>query len=142
LRERIRDYLIKNIIFPLPESIVKRQSDLILQDIEVSLINQGKSDEEISKTLKDASSIAMGEAERRLRISLILEKIADKERIFVTEDMVNQRIASLAQLYGTTQEMMKQHLENQGLLRPLRRSMRNEMVYDFLLKNAVVEEID
>ena len=77
---------------------------------------------------------------KALKAHFILEHLAQKEKIFVTEDQVEERVNQLASQYGKWPHEMKAHLEERGLLTQLRRSMREELVKEYLLSKAVIEE--
>jgi hypothetical protein len=55
-------------------------------------------------------------------------------------DICAERVARIAAQYGRWPHEMKAYLEEQGLLAQLRRSMREELVREFLHSKAVIEE--
>jgi trigger factor len=77
---------------------------------------------------------------KALKAHFILEHLAQKEKIFVTEDQVEERVGQMAAQYGKWPHEMKAYLEERGLLSQLRRSMREELVKEYLLSKAVIEE--
>jgi len=78
--------------------------------------------------------------EKALRSHFILEHLAQKEKIFVVEDAVEERVAQIASQYGKWPHEMRAYLEENGLLAQLRRNMREDLVKEFLLSKAVIEE--
>ena len=73
---------------------------------------------------------------RELKASLILDKVAEKEKIFVTENEVEQRIAELARSYNTDTARVRKQLERQGSLSYLRNEMREGKVINLLLERS------
>jgi trigger factor len=76
---------------------------------------------------------------RHLKERFVLEEIARKEKIFVTEDDVDLRIQAMAGSSGRTPHEIRAYLEDREMLAPLRRSMREEKVRELLLSKAVIE---
>jgi trigger factor len=73
-------------------------------------------------------------------MSLVLEHIAEKERIFVTEDDVNRRISEMAGMYGLDAAGMKKQLEKMNSMSNLRHQLRENKTLDLLMKEANIEE--
>ena len=77
---------------------------------------------------------------RELKASIILDYIAEKEKIFVTEQEVEQRIADIARAYNADIMRVRKQLERQGSLSYLRNDMRESKTLNLLLKEAKIEE--
>ena len=76
------------------------------------------------------------------KMSLVLKHIAEKERIFVTEDDVNQRISEMAGMYGMEPAGMKQQLEKMNSMSNLRHQLKESKTLNFVMKEANIEEIE
>jgi trigger factor len=140
LADQVVDELVKRHDFPMPEGLVQAAADEALQRARLDLMTRGAKEEEIEKameTMKGESRETMG---KTLRAHFILEQIAAKEKIFVTEDQIEERIQQLASRQGVWPHEFKQQLEQQNLMAQLRRQMRQEAVREFLLSKAVVED--
>lgn len=140
MAEEIVQELLQANDFAMPEGLVTAGADEALRRLHVNLAVRGVPEEEIHKaveTEKNASREGMAKA---LKAHFILENIAQKEKIFVTEDQVEERIGQMASQYGKWPHEMKAYLEEQGLLSQLRRQMREDLVREFLLSKAVIEE--
>jgi trigger factor len=87
--------------------------------------------------LRNASETS---AARNLKIFFVLDRIAEKEKIFVTEDEVESRIAAMGASYNLTPQRMRAQIEQDGSLSELRAGLRENKVMDFLLKSAKIEE--
>ena len=75
-----------------------------------------------------------------LKIFFILNKSAEKEKIFVTENEVQNRVAALANRYHVSTQKMQSQLEVDGAMSELRSGMREDKVTEFLLSKAEIEE--
>ncbi len=140
MAEEVVQELVKANDFPMPEGLVASGAEEALRRLHLNLAMKGVPEEEIGKALekeKDASQEGMRQV---LKAHFILDHIAQKEKIFVTEDQVEERVGRLAAQYGKWPHEMKAYLEEQGLLTQLRRSMREDLARDFLLSKAEIEE--
>ena len=137
--ELVRE-LVRTNDFPMPEGLVAEGAEEALRRLHLDLAMKGVPEEKIKEAVekeKEASKEGMRTA---LKAHFILEHVAQKERIYVTEDQVEARVGEMAKQFGKWPHEMKAYLEEQGLLTQLRRSMREELVREFLLSKAVIEE--
>ena len=138
--ERLVEELVKQNPFPMPEGLVAAGTEEAIQRIHLDLAMKGVPDEEIHKVVEKQKSESRENMEKALRSHFILEHLAQKEKIFVTEDNVEERVGQIASQYGKWPHEMRAYLEEHGLLSQLRRSMREDLVKEFLLSKAVIEE--
>jgi len=66
--------------------------------------------------------------------------IADKEKVYVTEEEIARQIAVIAARYGRSPQEMAALYEKTGLIGELRVDMREKKTIDFIIKNAEVKE--
>jgi len=140
LEQSLFDRLLEGCPFDLPDGVRKSQASNIMTRQQFRLRQRGMPQEEIDAHLEDLRSASEEAAARNLKIFFILNKIAEKEKIFVTENEVENRIASLANSYRIGTQKMRSRLEADGALSELRAGMREDKVVEFLLKNAKIEE--
>jgi trigger factor len=140
LRSQLREQLLKKADFELPKDIISTIADRNLIQRGMSLRYQGVPDEEIEKRLGDLKDASRQAAERSAKEYFILDKIADKERIFVTEAEVSARLEAIAARRGQPAERVRREMEQQGGLSELRDSMRHEKVEAFLMEKADIKE--
>lgn len=143
-RTHMANHLVDQILqtneFPLPEGLIESGTEEAIRRLQLSLMLQGIPEEEATKRAEESKGESRTEMAKTLRRHFVLEQIAQKERIFVTEDQIQERINQMATQHGRWPHEMKNHLEEQELLPQLRRQMREELVLQFLLDKAVVEE--
>jgi trigger factor len=138
--ERIVEELVKANDFPMPEGLIASGTEEALRRVHLDLATKGTPDEEVHKILEKEKTGSRENMAKALKAHFILEHLAQKEKIFVTEDQVEERVGQLAAQYGKWPHEMKAYLEERGLLTQLRRSMREELVKEYLLSKAVIEE--
>ncbi|MFN3467351.1 MAG: hypothetical protein ACK4WF_06580, partial [Candidatus Brocadiales bacterium] len=140
LQNQVFAKLLETAKFDLPKDWVQHQTADRLYRYQLELLQKGVPLEDIEKEtgkLKDASEEYVV---RDLKLSLILEYIADKERVYATENDLELRINELARSYGTTTARIRRHLEKQGALPALRHQTRETKVINLLLKEASITE--
>jgi trigger factor len=141
MAQALVDQLVKENDFPMPEGLIASGTEEALRRAQLDLAMKGSPEAEAAQVVekeRDQSREGMAKA---LKSHFILEHIAQKEKIFVTEDQIEERIQQIASSYGRWPHEMKAYLESQGLLSQLRRTMREELVREFLVSKAVIEEV-
>ncbi len=139
---QITNKLIEMADFDMPEDLFKNQSKERLHKYKLELLNKGTPQEEIEKNLGDLQVASEESVVRDFKMSLVLQHIAEKERIFVTEDNVNQRISEMAGMYGMDPASMRKQLEKMNSMSNLRHQLKENKTLDFVLKEADIEEIE
>jgi trigger factor len=94
--------------------------------------------DEIESHREDIFTRAAQSASERVAVNYILNRIADEEKVAVTQADVEQRIAEMAHRYGATPEKMKDELAKRGTLDQLRGSLRLDKTVDLLLASAKI----
>jgi len=140
MEEQLADQVLKKVDFQLPEDVVTSMAERALIRRSLSLRQQGIAPEEIERQLETLKAESRSSVEKEAKLYFILEKIADKERLFVTEDEVNARVEAIAANYGRSPDQMYRELEQGGRLSELRSSLREEKVKAFLIEKADVKE--
>jgi len=89
--------------------------------------------------LKFADEIK-GMAEKQVRRDLILDTIAEREKLAATEGDVDDKVAELAGARGIEPGQLYASLQKAGRLRELERSITEERVFTWLLGQSTVEQ--
>jgi trigger factor len=138
--KKIMDALIEAAPFELPEDVVKEETSRRIERIQAMMRMQGASDSEVEEKVAEAKSSEREEVERDFRSGFLVEAIAGKEKIFVTESEVEDRIAQMAAAYHRSVEEMEQYLEQRGMLSSIRSRMREEKVVELLRNRVKIED--
>ena len=141
MQEQISSKLIEMADFEMPEDMIKHHTNERLYKYQHDLVNKGTPQEEIEKHTEDMKSASEESVVRDFKMSLVLEHIAEKERIFVTEDDVNRRISEMAGMYGMDAAGMKKQLEKMNSMSNLRHQLREAKTLNLLMKEANTEEV-
>lgn len=138
--EKLVEELVRANDFPMPEGLISSGTEEAMRRAQLDLAMKGVPEEEVQKVVEKDKTGSRENMAKALKAHFILEHLAQKEKIFVTEDQVEERVGQMAAQYGKWPHEMKAFLEERGLLSQLRRSMREELVKEFLLSKAVIEE--
>lgn len=139
--ELLVEQLIGSVDMELPQSLLdQRKSEL--QFVErVRAHREGKSEEEIEKLLAENKEVEEA-AHSEMKQLFVLDKIAEQEHIFVTEDEMAVRLQQVISASGDDPEKVMEEYRNPGRLEQLRAGYLREKVRSFLRENAAVAGSD
>jgi trigger factor len=132
-KDKLINELVKRNDFEVPESLVDRQIDLRLERGLRALAAQGMKMEDLKKM--DLPRLRAGQRDQAVqdvKSSLLLDRIAELERIEVSDDEFNHELEALAQQTKQTPEAVRARLTQDGGLDRIRNRIRNEKTLEFL----------
>lgn len=136
-KDKLVDELVKLNEFPVPQSMVDSQVEIRLDRGLRALAAQGMLTEDMRKM--DFARLRDGQREgatREVKASLLLEKIADAEKVEVSDEELDQEIAALARQSQQTPEAVRTRLTQDGSLDRIRTRIRNEKTLDLLYSRS------
>jgi trigger factor len=136
-KDKLVAELVKRNDFEVPESLVDRQIDLRLERGLRALAAQGMKMEDLKKM--DLPRLRAGQRDQAVqdvKSSLLLERVAELEKIGVGEDEFNREIDALAQQSKQTSEAVRARLTQDGGLDRIRNRIRSEKTLDFLYRQS------
>jgi trigger factor len=137
-KDRLLTRLIEKTPFDVPKSMVERQLQTLVSRAEWRLANQGlRLDPQNPERQKFRESLRPA-AEREVRSMLILEKIADLEKISVGDEELEARLETLARELNQRPEALRSLYEKDERLEDLRARLRDEKTLESLLSRAKV----
>jgi trigger factor len=92
--------------------------------------------ERIEEQQEDLAEDSKEAAERRCKLYFLLEKVADAERLYATEEEVENRLKEMARRRETTFAKLKSQLESSGRISDVRHELREEKTMQFLKEKA------
>jgi trigger factor len=132
-KDKLVAELVKRNDFTVPEALVDRQVDLRLERGLRALVAQGMRTEDMKKM--DLNRLRAGQrdqAVQEVKASLLLDRIADEEKIEVGDEEINQEVEALARQSKQTPEAIRARLTRDGALDRIRNRIRNEKTLNFL----------
>lgn len=137
IEEQALDQLIIAHPFEAPPSLVRQDQENILRDQFQFMQSQGVNLEGLNmeKMLENVKP----QAERRVRVRLIFEKIAAQENILLSDEELEEGITRMAERSGRPASQVRQFYKDNNLMEGLRRQLRDEKVMTFILDAAEIE---
>ncbi len=144
IEDTYKDTIIKRLVethhFDLPETLVERELEAIIRQH----AQQQKGDTQKSLGAEDLTHLRQehrNEAARRVKLGLVLETIAEKEGLTVTQDDLNAEIMRLAsELKMPPNDLVKMiKAGGQESIDELRNRTLADKALDFVYRNAVIQ---
>jgi len=140
MREQIYKYLLDNTDFDLPLDVVAEQASSVLQRQYTNLLLRGLSREQITEQIEQLQAGSEQQAKQQLKTFFIMDKVADKLDIKVSEEEINGHIAQLAVQRGQRPERMREEMERNGSLAQFSLEVRQDKCIAKLLETAKITE--
>ena len=136
-KDKLMDELVRRNEFPVPEALVERQIDLRLERGLRALASQGMRAEDMKKM--DFGRLRAGQRDaalKEVKASLILDRIADAEKIEVSDEEIDKEVVALAEQTKQPAETVRARLTRDGALDRIRDRIRSEKTLDFLYSRS------
>jgi len=137
---QIHQYLLDNTDFDLPLDVVAEQAKTLLQRQYTNLIIRGLSREQLEEQMEQLKAGSEEQAKKQLKTFFIMDKVADKLEIDVSEEEINGHIAQIAIRQGQRPERMREQMERDGSLAQFRLEIRQNNCIAKLLETAKITE--
>jgi len=141
----VRSQLIRALLqatnFDLPETAVAHETRNVVYDIVRENTQRGVARDLIEKQKDEIYSAAAQSAKERVKLSFLVQRIAEKEGIQVSQDEVLKRVQSLAVAYQIPLEKFLKDLQKRNGVAELYDQIAHEKVLAFLEQNAKIEEV-
>ncbi len=129
-----------NVKLDIPSGMIETEIDNMTKEIEQRLMYQGMKLEQylqmLGKTMEDFRKEYEEQATTSVKNRLVLEAIIKEEKIEPDKEAVDAKVKEMAELYGKKEEELK---ENEGFMKYIEESMKNEKVVEFLVENAKIK---
>ena len=102
---------------------------------------RGVSRQAIEQHKDQIYSAAARNAKEKVKAAFLMQKIAEKEDIKVSQEEIAQRINHLAALYQIPADKFLKDLQKRNGLIEIFDQLMNEKVLEFLQQNAKIEEV-
>ena len=142
LEESVIESLCSNVVMDIPDIMIKRETDIMLKDLESKLKYQGldleayyqytnNTEEKVREFMKEA-------AEKRVKTDLLITEIAKIEKIEATEEELLEKAKEVAKQYGDKDIDKTAELIIQAQKQYLTMDVVNEKVIKMLVDSAKV----
>jgi len=139
-KEEILECLVEKYDIDLPEGIVEKELDVIVNN-EASKLTPAEIKElqENEEKLKEFREKFRNEAKERVKLTFIIDEIAKKENVNVTDEEVSQIIFYEALMQGKNPEELIKHYQDNNLLPILKMNLIEEKLLNKLLEEKATK---
>lgn len=137
---QVHQYLLDKTSFDLPGGLSERQVAQVVMRRMIDLYSQGVPEDEVAKQLDEMKTKVREDVVRELKLAFIMEKVADKVEVEVTEGEINAQIAAIAQRQNQRFDRVRDQLAREGAITNLYLRIRDHKIVDQLIEKAKVTE--
>ncbi|EHL14873.1 trigger factor [Peptoanaerobacter stomatis] len=128
----IVEQIVKNSKIDLPKEMIDTEADHMFNEFAQGLSYQGMNvdmySKYINKSIDELKNEMKPEAEKRVKGSLVLEKVKKLENVGYSEDQVERELEQMAQMYGMEVDKLKDIFKGE---------QREYMIDNIILRNTI-----
>jgi trigger factor len=140
LRADLMQKLLDRHEFEVPQSLVEHQTSYRLESVVRDMIGRGVDPRNQNVNWEGAREELRVQAEADVRGSLLLEQIAQEEKIDVSSEEIEAEIQAIADSSKQPIEQVRSVLTKEGGERSIASRLRNRKALDLLVENAQVKD--
>jgi trigger factor len=140
---QVTDLLATKVDFPVPDSLVASETQGVLRQFIEENMRRGVPQEQFEKDKKELIAGAQKAAANRVKLQLVLAKIADKEKIEVTEQDIDAWVyRESMRSQQKPDKIVKQLAGDRDYLRHVQQGIIFDKAVDFLVSKATVKRFE
>jgi len=140
VRQQVVHQLLEQLNFDLPESVVAHETRNVVYDLVRQNTQRGVNREIIEQQKDEIYSAAAGMAKERARLSFIVARIVEQEKLVATQEEVVKRAQTLAMMNQVPFDQYVKDLQKRDGINELYDQVLHEKVLELLEKNANITE--
>jgi len=140
-RTQVVNCLLGKVNFDLPEGAVANETRNVVYNLVQENAKRGVSKDVIEKEKEAIYSAAAANAKERVKLAFLVQKIAEKEEIKVSQEEVLRRIQTMASMYQIPPDKFSKALQKRNGIVDINDPLTTEKVMEFLENNAAVETV-
>lgn len=138
-RRQVTEALLNQVDFPVPESLVEEETQAVLRNFIEENMRRGVPQEQFEKDKKELHAGAKKAAASRVKSRLILAKIAEQEKVNVTEQDIDTFIYRESVMNNAKPDkLVKELTKDRERLRAVQQSIIFDKTLDLLVSRATV----
>jgi trigger factor len=138
VRSDLMKQLAARVSFEVPQSLIERETDRRLEDFAGRLVDQGIDPRKAGLDWKAFRDAQRDPAREAVASALVLDEVARREHLEVTNAEVDEEIERYAERTGRTPAAVRAALEKEGGLSRIYMGLRREKSIDFLMARATI----
>jgi trigger factor len=132
----ISEHLLGAVQFDVPESLVKSHARIAIQDMVRRAQMQGMSNDDMAAKHQEIFDAATTSAREHVKLNYILLRIAEAEKLEVTAEEMEDKLAQLARQYKMEPSQLTEIMMKNSGFGKLEEDVMIEKSIDFLVKEA------
>lgn len=141
-RRQVTEKLADSVEFSVPESLIERETQAVLRQFIEENMRRGVPQDQFEKDKKELFEGAKKAAARRVKVQLILTKIADAEKIQVSERDIDSFIyRESMRTQQKPDKLVKALTSDQSQLRAVQQNIIFDKAVDFIVSKATVSTV-
>ncbi|MFH1478959.1 MAG: trigger factor [Candidatus Omnitrophota bacterium] len=150
LEMQIINQLVDSVDFDVPESLIESEKTRLVKDAESRIAymeaiqKKEAPDKKFEMSDKDKAELrenASKQANRQVKAFFILDKIAQIEKIDLSQEDMDSKIEEMSRQYNRPKEEIEKYLQDSNMINEIAVNIRNKKVIDLLLKEANTKEV-
>jgi trigger factor len=142
MRDQAVDQICKAVSIELPERVTAQQASRDMERSRLEMMYRGDmSEEEIEDRLAELRTDSETRANERLKMFFVLQAMATRSEIQVSEQEINSRIHHMAQQRGVRPDQLRTELAQSGQLTQVAGQIRDHKAADAAVADATITEI-
>ncbi|MGE5218297.1 MAG: trigger factor [Chloroflexota bacterium] len=142
LKEKIVSQLIDAHSFTTPPSMVERQTRYLMERYQTQAQTQGGVQGGDAPPMEEARKTLEARAMRQVQATLLVERIAQLEKIEISDKEIQERIDHLARAAGDRAKTVREIYSRPDARDDLRAQMAFDRTVTFLLERATIKDVD
>lgn len=135
LKEQTMELLLQKSTLDLPQSLVAMETDRLRQMTEADMQQRGV------QTMKLSADMFTGQAERRVRLGLILAEIVQANKLVAQPEQIRELIQEQAQSYEDPEQVLQWYYQSPERMQEIESMALEENVVAWVAGQAQVEDV-
>jgi trigger factor len=135
-RQGLLDLVIERNPVEIPESLIAREQQAMEQELHATLESSGLAHEQAQERVNSAREELKQRAEKRARSALVLDALAEQEKIEVSDEELGDRVAEIVTRSGRSRDRAAEFYRREENREGLRATMRREKALDLIFARA------
>ncbi|NKB97760.1 MAG: trigger factor [Pseudomonadales bacterium] len=137
VKQQVMDEIEKLHDFPLPSAVVGREIDVLKQQM------LGQFQMPAGAQAPDLpNDLFLDQAEKRVKVGLVVNQIITDEALIADEDKVNERLAEIATQYGEAEQVISWYRSQPEQMQNIEMGVLEDQVVDLILEQASIEVVE
>ena len=138
--QKIHQFLIQGIDIPVPKRLLERRLEMMVDEAKSRFKADNLASDELGNLEQNLRREFEGRAEERIKVEIVLSKIAEKEGIKVEDSEVLERIKKIAEETKRSYQDIVDFYKRNNLMERLKDVIVEEKTDTFLKENALIKE--